>query len=188
MKNELQLAAHQLYCGNTILYPTDTVWGLGCDATNLSAVQKIYALKERSESKALIVLVKDEEMLAHYVAHIPPKALELIRAATRPTTIIYEKAQHLAPNLIAEDGSIAIRIPNHDFCQALLKQFGKPIVSTSANISGQPTALRFADIALPIQQKVTHIVKPTLFPDKQIIQPSTIVKITNGNEIIVIRK
>lgn len=173
--------------GGTILYPTDTVWGLGCDATNPEAVQKIYAIKQRDESKALIILVKDLEMLQNYVEEIPAAVSDILTTAKRPTTIIYPQAKNLASNLIAGDGSIAIRIPQHDFCQALFEQWEKPLVSTSANISGQPTPIHFNEIAAEIKKQVDYIVDSNRFDIQTPTQPSRILKIGEEGEIVVIR-
>jgi len=172
--------------GGIILYPTDTVWGLGCDATNSAAVQRIYAIKKRSESKALITLLPNLAAVSQYVSHIPTVVPTLLANAQRPTTIIYPQAQRLASNLIADNGSIAIRLPQHDFCQQLLQAFGKPLVSTSANISGEPTPLRYQDISTEIHQAVDYVIDYRLFMDKD-VQPSTILLINENQEVITIR-
>lgn len=172
--------------GQTLLYPTDTIWGLGCDATNAQAVAKIYQLKQRLDSKALIVLVKDLEMLEKYVVDIPTTVFAFLAKKMKPLTIIYPTAQHLASNLIASDGSIAIRIPEHDFCQALLTAFDKPIVSTSANISGEPSPTSdFETVSQAIKDKVDCIAKVDN-PVKS-VQPSTILKINLDGSVEVIR-
>lgn len=144
MQQQIENAIKHLKNGGLILYPTDTVWGIGCDATNEIAVAKVYALKKRIDSKALICLVADDRMLAKYVKNVPEVALEIIEIAEKPTTIIYDGAQHLAENLIALDGSIAIRVPDDEFCYQLIRKFGNAIVSTSANISGEPTPKQFS--------------------------------------------
>ncbi|MEZ4886147.1 MAG: L-threonylcarbamoyladenylate synthase [Chitinophagales bacterium] len=174
--------------GGTILYPTDTVWGIGCDATSEEAVKKVYALKQRDESKALIILVKDEEMLRKYVTEIPSSIAVILTHATRPTTIIYPNARNLASNLIAEDGSIAIRIPQHDFCQNLLQQWQKPLVSTSANISGEPTPIHFSEISETIKNQVDYVVDSDVFDIQTPTQPSRILKIGEEGEVLVIRE
>ena len=135
-----------LSAGGLILYPTDTVWGIGCDATNAEAVKRVYQLKQRDDSKALIVLIDSADHLDHYVVDVPAIARELIDVAVKPLTIIYEGAYNLAPNVLGDEDSVGIRIPNDEFCHRLCERFGKPIVSTSANVSGQPTAKRFSDI------------------------------------------
>lgn len=170
---------------NTILYPTDTVWGLGCDATNSAAVNKIYQLKNREESKSLIILVSSIEMLEQYVGHIPEKALEILRKPEKPTTIIYNNPKGLAANTIASDNTIAIRIPQDDFCIHLIKEFGKPIVSTSANVSGEPTPKSFSEISEAILKNVDYVVN--LQQEKVAEKSSTILKI-EGDTVIVIRE
>lgn len=175
---------HILNNNKTILYPTDTVWGIGCDATNEEAVQKVYALKKREESKALIVLVSSLHMLKKYV-FVPKKALEILKTATKPTTIIYNNPKGLAKNLInKEDNTVAIRIVQDDFCRKLIKRFKKPIVSTSANISGMPTPTSFSEIEKQIKNNVDYIVN--LHPSKaKEAQPSRILKINNHSVEII---
>ncbi|OSY89350.1 translation factor Sua5 [Tenacibaculum holothuriorum] len=175
----------QLKEGNTILYPTDTVWGLGCDATNNNAVKKIYSIKDREESKSLIILVSSIEMLKEYINNIPQKALDILKESTKPTTIIYNNPIGLAPNTIAKDNTIAIRIPENEFCIQLIESFGKPIVSTSANISGEPTPKTFSEISEAILKSVDYVVN--LQQDKVNEKSSTILKI-EGDDIIVIRE
>ena len=170
------------------MYPTDTVWGIGCDATNPEAVQKVYDLKQRDESKALISLVKDYKMLQEYVENIPVSISAILSNAKRPTTIIYSKACNLASNLIAADGSIAIRIPNHDFCQALLELWQKPLVSTSANISGEPTPIRFEEISEAVSNQVDYVVDSEIFDIQVPTKPSRILKVVEEGEILVIRE
>ena len=168
-----------------VLYPTDTVWGIGCDATNEEAVNKVYQIKSREESKSLIILVASIEMLKEYVENIPFKVLEILEETKKPTTIIYNNPKGLAKNTIAVDNTIAIRIPEDDFCIELIKEFGKPIVSTSANISGEPTPTSFSEISESILKKVDYIVD--LNKDKVNINSSTILKIED-NTIVVIRE
>lgn len=186
-----QAALRTLTNGGTLLYPTATVWGLGCDATNADAVKKIYQLKKREESKALIVLVASLEQLKEYVITIPPAAYELLENPPRPTTIIYNAIQGVAPNLLAADASLAIRITKHPFCKQLIEQFGKPIVSTSANISGGKTPARFKDIPLEIVEGVTTFINPIWaekhFPFPTNPLPSRIIKVSLNNEVTVIR-
>jgi L-threonylcarbamoyladenylate synthase len=171
--------------GKTILYPTDTVWGLGCDATNEKAVQKIYQLKNREESKSLIVLVDSIEMLQNYVGSISPKIFTILQDSKKPTTIIYKQPTGLAKNTIAADNTIAIRIPEDDYCRDLIRQFGKPIVSTSANRSGSPTPKCFAEIAPAILETVDYIVN--LRQDEIASKSSTILRINENDEIEVLR-
>ena len=168
----------------TILYPTDTVWGLGCDATDEKAIEKIYQLKRRSESKSLIILVSSIEMLKEYVEGIPEKAIDIIKESTKPTTIIYNNPKNIAKNAIASDNTIAIRIPKDNFCIKLIKEFGKPIISTSANISGEPTPKLFSEISAEILNNVDYIVD--LHTEKVNKKSSTILKI-DKNAIIVLR-
>ena len=148
-----------LSAGGLILYPTDTVWGIGCDATNADAVKKVYQLKQRDDSKAMIVLIDSADHLDHYVVDVPMIARELIDVAVKPLTIIYEGAYNLAPNVLGDQDSVGIRIPNDEFCHRLCERFGKPIVSTSANVSGHPTAKTFADIDASIVQGVDYAVQ-----------------------------
>lgn len=184
MNNELTAAILNLEGGKTILYPTDTVWGLGCDATNNEAVAKIYDLKNREESKSLVVLVDSIAMLKNHVGVIPEKAIEILQKSDKPTTIIYNQAKNLANNTIAIDGSIAIRIPKHQFCLELIQKYGKPIVSTSANVSGEVTPKSFSEISQPILDGVDYIVN--LDRDRITDKSSTILKI-NNDDIEVIR-
>lgn len=171
--------------GNTILYPTDTVWGLGCDATNSEAVKEIYKIKNREESKSLIVLVSSLEMLKKYVT-VPEKAVQILENTTKPTTIIYSNPNGIASNIVnREDNTLAIRIVQNDFCEELIDKFGKPIVSTSANVSGNPTPKSFSEIEKAILDSVDYIVN--LQQDKVSEKSSTILKI-EGEEIIVIRE
>ena len=173
-----------LSLGKTILYPTDTVWGLGCDATNIDAVAKIFELKNRVESKSLVVLVSSIEMLGFYVDKVPQKAIDIIASTKQPTTIIYNNPKGLASNAIATDNTIAIRIPSHHYCLDLINKFGKPIISTSANISGEPTPKSFSEISQPILEGVDYVVN--LEQEKITNKSSTILKLV-GDDIEVIR-
>ncbi len=173
--------------GGIILYPTDTVWGIGCDATNEQAVAKIYRLKQREDSKSMIILLDNEAKLLSYVREVPEQAWDLMEFAERPLTIIYPDAKNLAKNLIAEDKSIAIRITKDDFCRKLIGKFRKPLVSTSANISGNPTPTAFSDIDKEIIAGVDYVVN--LRRDEQAsTTPSTIIKLGMGGEFKIIRK
>ncbi|WP_298424944.1 L-threonylcarbamoyladenylate synthase [uncultured Kordia sp.] len=185
MTEEIQKTFDQLQSGNTILYPTDTVWGLGCDATNAAAVAKIYALKNREESKALICLVSDIRMLELYIEKIPDVAYDLLEASNSPTTIIYDNPVDIAKNLVASDKTLAIRIPDDEFCQKLIRKFKRPIVSTSANISGQPTPKSYKEISAEILKGVDYVVN--LQNEKKISKPSTIIQLRSNGEIKVIR-
>lgn len=184
MLSEISITNQYLKEGKTILYPTDTVWGLGCDANNFDAVAKVYQLKNRAESKSLIVLVSSVTMLKKHVS-VPKKAIEILKSSKKPTTIIYKNPKWFATNTIAKDNTIAIRIVQDDFCRKLIKRFGKPIVSTSANVSGQATPKSFKEISQPILQGVDYIVD--LHKNKVNTKSSTILKI-NGDDIQVLRE
>lgn len=183
--HEIFNAVLNLREGKTILYPTDTVWGLGCDATNRDAIANIYRIKQREESKSLIVLVDSFEMLSTYIATIPEKAKEILENASKPTTIIYRNPKGFASNCIAKDNTIAVRIVANEFCQQMIREFGKPIVSTSANISGSPTPLSFSEITPTILDSVDYIVN--LHQEKIAHSSSRILRITEENTIEVIR-
>ncbi|MBE6252262.1 MAG: Sua5/YciO/YrdC/YwlC family protein [Bacteroidales bacterium] len=184
--------------GGTILYPTDTVWGLGCDATNPEAVAKIYEIKQRSDSKSLVLLACNLDMVAKYVKEIPSIAIDLVEVNDAPMTIIYPEALagvagepgdrwHLAHNAVAEDGSVGIRIPLMDWCKDLVFKLGRPIVSTSANISGEPTPQRFSEIPQEIKDAVDFVVPPSI--DTQSTgKASQILKVGLRGEIEIIRK
>ena len=187
MEQEIKNCLEVLRNGGTILYPTDTIWGIGCDATNTKAVRKIYRIKKRMESKSLIVLVEDEERLKKHTTAVPDIAWDLIRSVHTPLTIIYPGAADLAKNVIAEDGTIAIRIVKNEFCRQLISRFGKPVVSTSANISGQAPPLMFKGIADEIKQQVDYVVN--LYQDAlSEVKPSTIIKLNASGEFEIIRK
>ncbi|WP_223033153.1 L-threonylcarbamoyladenylate synthase [Hanstruepera marina] len=186
MDSELKKANDTLVHSGLILYPTDTVWGIGCDATNPKAVSKIYALKKREESKALICLVKDLNMLKSYVKHIPDRVIEILKNTTKPTSIIYNNPVGIAQNLIAPDNTLAIRVVNHEFCNKLLQTFNKPIVSTSANISGKPTPKSFKEIHPDILKGVDYVVN--LPDEKTEAKPSSILKVEHDGSITVIRE
>lgn len=185
-REDITKALETLKAGGVILYPTDTIWGLGCDATNPEAVEKIYYIKGRSESKAMLALVGSDGQLQNAVAHIPEISWELIDSAVHPLTIIYDHPKGLAHNLIAPDGSMGIRITNENFSRTLCQRFGKPIVSTSANKSGQKSPATFADIPREIKEKVDYIVKygrDNSLPHTA----SNIIKISDGGVVKVIR-
>ena len=191
-KNQAQMEADIVQClkvlsdGGLVLYPTDTVWGIGCDATNAEAVKRVYALKQRDDSKALIVLIDSADHLDHYVVDVPMIARELVDVAVKPLTIIYEGAYNVAPNLLGENESLGIRIPNDEFCHRLCERFGKPIVSTSANVSGEPTAKAFADISPAIVQGVDHVVAWKQ-DEKTAHQPSNIILLSRDGTFRIIR-
>ena len=170
----------------TILYPTDTVWGIGCDATNEEAVQKIYQIKSREESKSLIILVDSFEMLQTYVPEVSAKIREILDETKKPTTLIYNNPRGLARNTIAADNTIAIRIPKDEFCLEVIKKYGKPIVSTSANISGEPTPKCYSEISPAILDTVDYIVN--LRQDEIASKSSTILRVNEHDEIEVLRE
>ena len=182
--NEVENALAVLRNGGVILYPTDTIWGIGCDATNDKAVQKIFNLKKREDSKAMIVLVADEREVLQYVAAPDLNVFEFIKQQSRPTTIIYESAIGMADGLIAADGSIAMRIVKDKFCKHLIKRLRKPIVSTSANISGEPSPNTFSEISEEIKNGVDHIVQWRQ-DNTQASLPSQIVKWKNGAPVFL---
>jgi len=186
INSEVTKAEEIISAGGIILYPTDTIWGIGCDATNARAVQRIYEIKQRSDSKSMLVLVPGVEMLRRFVESIPDKALELIFNTTKPTTIIYPGAIKLAPNLLAEDGSVGIRVTSDDFCRKLIEKTGFPIVSTSANTSGNPAPESFGTIESEIKQKVDHVVnwrQNEITPSA----PSTIIKLDEDGRPTILR-
>ncbi len=168
-----------LHKGGIILYPTDTVWGLGCDATNANAIEKIMALKQRPQNKSFVVLVTGERDVLQHVAAPDLALFDYLQGTERPTTVIYDNALGLAENVLADDGSIAMRICNDAFCRRLIKRFRKPIVSTSANISGQPAPSIFTEIRTDIKQGVDYVVKHRQ-QDGARAQPSSIIRWKNG--------
>ncbi|MDM1049476.1 L-threonylcarbamoyladenylate synthase [Sphingobacterium hotanense] len=186
-KDDMKQALETLKAGGIILYPTDTIWGIGCDATNPEAVEKIFALKGRDKGKSMIVLLGNDYQLEGYVQEVPEVAYQLIEVADKPLTIIYNKAKNLAPNVVAEDGSIGIRVVQHPFCEELIQRFRKPIVSTSANISGDATAQNFAEIADEIKEGVDYVVQYGQ-TDMSKHQASTIMKIDASGKFEFIRK
>ncbi len=186
MQQEIQKCIEVLKSGGLILYPTDTVWGIGCDATNEEAVKKIFALKKRKDSKSMIVLVANDSMLNKYVAEVPELAWNIIDISTKSTTIIYPKAKQLAKNAVSPDGSIAIRMVKEGFCNQLVHRFNKPIISTSANISDKPTPKTFYEISAEIINAVDFVVNQKF--DSGNHTPSSIIQIGLAGEIKIIRK
>jgi len=172
--------------GGVILYPTDTVWGIGCDATNKIAVERIYTIKQRNEAQTMLTLVDGLDMLATYVEEVPDVAVQLMRKAIRPLSVIYPKAKNLAENLIANDGSIGIRIVQESFCRQLINAFGKPIVSTSANVSGEPTPGTFDEISGKIKEAVDYIVHWRQ-DDRQPATASSIIQLKTDGSYQVLR-
>ena len=187
MIEDMKRACEVLRAGGLILYPTDTVWGIGCDATNEEAVRKVYALKQREDSKAMLVLVDNAVKVDFYVNEVPPVAWDLLEVATSPLTIIYSGARNLAPILLAEDGSVGIRVTEEEFSKQLCFRFRKAIVSTSANISGEPSPKNFAEISEVVKQGVDYIVGYRQ-NDKQKHKPSSIIKLGPTGELKIIRQ
>ena len=173
--------------GGVILYPTDTIWGIGCDATNEEAVRRVYQIKQRSDSKAMLVLVDSPVKVDFYVQDVPEVAWDLIEVADKPLTIIYSGARNLASNLIAEDGSVGIRVTNEEFSKRLCQQFRKAIVSTSANISGQPSPANYSEITEELKSMVDYVVG---YRQEEMghSKPSSIIKLDKGGVIKIIRE
>lgn len=182
---DIERCLETLQAGGIILYPTDTIWGLGCDATNAKAVEKIFSLKQRAEAKSLIVLLADERDVLQYVAAPDLQVFDYLDTVTKPTTVIHDGIIGLAENILAPDGSAGIRIVKEAFCKHLIKRFRKPIVSTSANISGEPSPPNFAAVSEKIISSVDYIVQYRQ-QDNSTAQPSAIVK-WNGGDVVVIR-
>ncbi len=187
MYDDLKQAVEALQNGGIILYPTDTIWGIGCDATNEAAVQKIFQIKKREDSKSMLVLMENVNLLERYIEEIPEVAFDLIELSEKPVTIIYDGAKNLAKNLIASDGSIGIRITSEDFTRQLIQRFKKPIVSTSANVSGEPSPANFSEISDEIKQAVDYIVQYRQ-DDLNKAAASSIIKLGRGGEVKIIRK
>lgn len=186
MNTEIQNALQIIQQGGIILYPTDTVWGIGCDATNENAVKKIYSLKQRQESKSMITLVNGERMLYQIFKDIPQVAWEIWDNSEKPTTLILDQPKNVASNIIANDNTLGVRIVSEPFCYKLMERLKRPLVSTSANISGQPAPKSFKEIAPEIIKGVDYIVN--LHHDKICNKPSTIIKLTLDSQVTIIRK
>lgn len=186
MNQEITNALEVLKKGGLILYPTDTVWGIGCDATNHEAVARIYDLKKRDDSKAMICLVANFRMLEQYIEAVPEVAYDILKYSNKPTTIIYDKPVHVATNLVAQDDTLAVRVTNDAFCQKLVSYFKKPIVSTSANISGTPTPESYQQISQEILEGVDYVVN--LHRTKKSGKASSIIKLSADGQVSVIRK
>ena len=199
MNEEIQKALEVLRNGGVILYPTDTVWGIGCDATDPVAVARIYEIKKREDSKSLVLLASDMDMICRYVKEVPEMAVQLVEVNDKPMTIIYPDAvagekgsmksdrRCLAFNTVAEDGTVGIRIPMMDFCLQLVSKLGRPLVSTSANISGEPTPKKFAEISEEIRSAADHVVDPS-FERGSTGHSSSIIKVGLDYSIEIIRK
>ena len=173
--------------GGIILYPTDTVWGIGCDATNDEAVERIYRLKRSGEKKSMLVLLDHPDKVSLYIRKVPDIAWQLYEVADKPLTLILPGAAGVAANLIPEEGTLGVRIPDHEFCQGLLRRFGRPIVSTSANITGEPTPKRLPEIAREIVDGVDYVVNPR-FEGRPTGKPSSIIAFTEDGGVKVIRQ
>jgi L-threonylcarbamoyladenylate synthase len=186
MDEDIKKAVEVLKKGGTILYPTDTIWGIGCDATNFKAVQKIIQIKNRPKEFSFIILLEDNSKITQYVEEVPDILWDLLSSFDAPTTIIYPKAIKLAKNVIADDGSIAIRVVNDEFCCKLLSAFNKPIVSSSANYSGEPSSVMFKDISNEFKEKVDYVVK-TNQQKLNKVKASTIIRLKMNGEFDVVR-
>lgn len=186
MQKAIDQCIEVLRAGGLILYPTDTVWGIGCDATNEAAVAKVYALKRSEEKSSMLCLMHNADMVVRYVNKAPGIAFEVMELSDKPLTAILPGAVGVASNLVPESKTLGVRIPQHDFCQALLRKFGKPIVSTSANISGEPTAKRLKEVAEEIVAGVDYVVNPR-FEGKPTLKPSSIIAFGEGGEVEIIR-
>lgn len=187
MNEEIKKACQVMREGGVILYPTDTIWGIGCDATNEDAVRRVYEIKQRADSKAMLVLVDSAVKVDFYVQDVPEVAWDLIELADKPLTIIYSGARNLAPNLLAEDGSVGIRVTSEEFSKRLCQQFRKAIVSTSANISGQSSPQNFSEISDEIKAAVDYIVDYRREETGK-AKPSSIIKLDKGGVIKIIRQ
>jgi len=186
MQDEINKAFQVIKRGGIIVYPTDTIWGIGCDATNYDAVQRVYDIKKRVESKSMICLVSDFKMLNQYIEEVPEVAYDILKYAQKPTTIIYDRPLRVSENLIAEDNTLAIRVIRNGFSNKLLRKFKKPLVSTSANVSGMPSPRSFQEINKEILKGVDYVVNlPHLNKSSK---ASTIIKLTNDGLVKVIRE
>ncbi len=187
MNEDIKRAIEVMRQGGVILYPTDTIWGIGCDATNEEAVKRVYEIKKRSDSKAMLVLVDSEAKVESYVKDVPLVAWDLMELSTKPLTVIFDGARNLAPNLLAEDGSVGIRITKEEFSRQLCMRFKKAVVSTSANISGQPSPANFSEISDEVKQAVDYIVQYRQ-NEKSRPKPSGIIKLGSDCSVKVIRE
>ncbi|MGN6264180.1 MAG: L-threonylcarbamoyladenylate synthase [Ginsengibacter sp.] len=186
-ENDIESSLKVINAAGLILYPTDTIWGIGCDATNSDGIKKVYALKNREEKKSLIILVDSIAMLEKYVDNPSPELLSFIATAQKPTTAIFKNAINLPSVLINEDGSIAVRIPEDDFCVSLVQEFKKPLVSTSANISGEPSPQNFNEVSDKIKSGVDYIVQHRQHDISKKL-PSAIIKLNDKQEVEFIRR
>jgi L-threonylcarbamoyladenylate synthase len=186
MKEEIDRAIEELNKGGVILYPTDTIWGIGCDATNEEAIKKIYSIKQRSESKSLITIVSSDAMLQRFISEVPELAWDIMDLATKPTTIIYSNPTGLARNAIADDNTVGVRVVREGFANKLIHKFNKPIISTSANISNSPSPISFDTINEHIKKAVDYTVGAQFESNNS--EPSSILKIAMNGEIEILRK
>lgn len=186
MQQEIENALKIMIAGGIILYPTDTIWGIGCDATNPAAVSRIYKLKQRTESKSMICLVNGERMLYQIFDKIPETAWQIMELSEKPTTLVLDKPKNVAKNIIAEDNTLGVRMIKEPFCFKLIERLKKPLVSTSANLSGMPSPRSFQEISPEILKGVDYVVN--LHRDKICNQASTIIKLTLDNQVKIIRK
>lgn len=187
MQREADEAVRVLRQGGILLYPTDTVWGIGCDATSAEAVARIYALKRSENKKSMLVLCASPDMVVRYVDRAPAIAFEVMELATRPLTLILPGATKVAPNLIPDEGTLGVRVPDHEFCRRILRGLGRPIVSTSANLSGEPAPVGLQDVAREIIDGVDFVVNPR-FEGKPTRKPSSIIAFGEGGEVKIIRE
>lgn len=187
LKDEVEKAFEVIKSGGIILYPTDTIWGIGCDATNTEAIKRIFRLKQRDEAKSMIILLDTENKLESYVSDVNPLAYELIEYAENPLTLVLPGAKNISPALISNDGSVGIRIPKHDFCRQLMQKMRKPLVSTSANISGKPSPQYFAQVEPEIINGVDYVVNLEQ-QSREIKRPSTIMRLAQDGNFEFLRK
>ncbi len=187
LQEDINEACEVLHRGGVILYPTDTIWGIGCDATNSEAVKRVYEIKRRTDSKALIILTDAMSKVDYYIENVPSIAYDLVELSHKPLTIVYDGARNLAPELIAEDGSVGIRVTQENVSQALCRRFRKAIVSTSANISGEKSPETFADISDEIKHAVDYIIEARQ-DENYTAEPSSIIKLSAGGLIKIIRE
>lgn len=186
LQSEVAAAVQVLRAGGVILYPTDTVWGLGCDAANAEAVDKIYRLKQSDNKKSMLVLCASADMVVRYVDRAPGIAFEVMELATKPLTLILPGAVGVAPNLIPDEGTLGVRVPDHEFCRQLLRAFGRPVVSTSANISGHEAPVGLHEVARELVEGVDFVVNPR-FEGKPTRRASSIIAFGEGGEVQIIR-
>lgn len=187
MDEDIRRASEIIRKGGVILYPTDTIWGIGCDASNEEAVRRVYSIKRRADSKALIVLLGSEDELWRYVDDVPDIALELIEVSDRPTTVIYDRGRNLAQSVLADDGSVAVRVTREKFSAKLCRACRRPLVSTSANISGEKSPLTFRQISDEIISQVDYVVSFRRDEEDEDVRPSVIIKISSDSTFKIIR-